>query len=100
MGGRDSVGDLRYAVPVNTRDPLFAFTAPPNSGAGFIARKHGGLVSIEPITGSAQAWLHAQVNEEASWAGDALVLEPRYFPELADAIMAAGFTFEREALPN
>jgi hypothetical protein len=31
---------------------------------------------------------------------DRLVIEMRYFPALADAIIAAGFLFERNALPS
>ena len=37
---------------------------------------------------------------EASWDGDSLIVELRYFPSIADAAIAAGLTFEREALPN
>jgi hypothetical protein len=29
-----------------------------------------------------------------------LIVELRYFPQIADAIIAAGFLFERHALPN
>lgn len=32
--------------------------------------------------------------------GESLAVEMRYFPDLADAIIAAGFTFERDPYPN
>jgi len=44
--------------------------------------------------------LRANVLNEATWNGDSVVIEMRYFPALADAIIAAGFSFERNALPN
>ena len=55
---------------------------------------------LEPLTPVAQAWLRANVSREATWDADRLVIEMRYFPALADAIIAAGFLFERNALPN
>jgi hypothetical protein len=55
---------------------------------------------LEPLTPVAEAWLRANVSREATWNGDTLVIEMRYFPALADAIIAAGFLFERNALPN
>lgn len=73
---------------------------PPGAGASFSATRHAGLARIEPLTSAAEAWLHGHVGEETSWDGDALVVELRYFPEFAEAIIAAGFTFERDALPN
>jgi len=44
--------------------------------------------------------LRANVSNEATWNGDRLVIEMRYFPALADAVITAGFSFERNALPN
>lgn len=73
---------------------------PPGSGASFAATRHAGLARVEPLTVAAEDWLRGNVAEESSWDGDALVVEMRYFPDLADAIIAAGFTFERDARPN
>jgi hypothetical protein len=53
---------------------------------------------LEPLTPLAEAWLRANVSREATWNGNSLVIEMRYFPTLADAIIAAGFSFERNAL--
>ena len=79
---------------------LTAAMLPPGSGASFAATRHAGLARIEPLTVAAEAWLHEHAGDEASWNGVALVVEMRYFPGLADAIIAAGFTFERDARPN
>ncbi len=79
---------------------LSGATLPPGSGASFAATKRAGLARIEPLTAAAETWLHKHVGEETSWDGEALVVEMRYFPELADAIIAAGFSFERDALVN
>lgn len=79
---------------------LTAAMLPPGSGASFAATRHAGLARIEPMTTTAEAWLHEHVSDESSWNGDALVVEMRYFADLADAIIGAGFTFERDARVN
>lgn len=73
---------------------------PPGSGASLCATRHAGLVSVEPLTVSAEAWLNAYAGDEASWMGPCLMIEMRYWPELAEAAIAAGLTFERDAMPN
>ncbi|MDH7639231.1 hypothetical protein [Sphingomonas oryzagri] len=67
---------------------------PPGCGGSFIARRAGGYVLLEAITEEALDWLKAHVSEEASWDGDHLFIEPRYFPPLCDAIIEEGFLFE------
>lgn len=81
-------------------NPLARHRAPRAAGAAFCATREGGFAIVEPLTPRAKAWLHAHVGEEATWVGDRLAVEPRYFPPLADAIIDAGFLFERDALPN
>ena len=81
-------------------NPLARHRAPREAGAAFLATRNGGLALIEPLTPRAEAWLRGTVDEEARWIGPALAVEMRYFPPLADAIIAAGFLFERDALPN
>ena len=81
-------------------NPLLRHTAPREAGAGFLAERSGGVALVTPLIPSARAWLEAQVDEEASWLGEALAVEMRYFLPLADAIIAAGFTFEREPFAN
>lgn len=81
-------------------NPLSRHRAPVDAGAGFRATREIGLALIEPLTPSARTWLEANVGGESQWAGPALVVEMRYFPQLADAIIAAGFLFERDPFPN
>lgn len=82
------------------RDDLTRYMAPREAGAAFCATLEGGLSMIEPLTPRAVAWLRDFVSDEATWVGDRLVVEQRYFPGLVDAIIDAGFLFERDALPN
>jgi len=80
--------------------PLFKHTVAPGQGSGFLATREARFTLLEPLTALAEAWLRGNVSNEATWNGDRLVIEMRYFPALADAIIAAGFSFERNALPN
>lgn len=81
-------------------DDLFRHLATRESGAAFCATLEGGLSMIEPLTPRAEAWLRGFVSDEATWVGPRLVVEQRYFPGLVDAIIEAGFLFERDPLPN
>lgn len=81
-------------------DHLAAAMLPPGSGASIAATRHAGLARLEPLTEAAASWMHVVAGDEASWDGDALLVEMRYFPDLADAAIAAGLTFERDARPN
>lgn len=82
------------------RDDLRRYMVPRESGAAFWATLEGGLSMVEPLTERAEAWLRGFVSDEATWSGPRLVVEQRYFPGLVDAIINAGFLFERDALPN
>lgn len=75
-------------------------TATVETGATFRAERERGLALVTPLTLIAMVWLKANSDIEATWLGEALVVEMRYFPALADAIIAAGFLFERDPLPN
>ena len=79
---------------------LAHYTATPGQGASFVATRSAGLAVIEPLSTAAHAWLVEHAAGETSWNGDQLVVEMRYFPEIADAIMEAVFLFERGAFPN
>jgi hypothetical protein len=85
---------------MNDRDDLRSHMTTRESCAAFYATLEGGFSMIEPLTPRADAWLRAFVSEEATWSGPKLVVEQRYFPGLVDAIIDAGFMFERAALPN
>ena len=73
---------------------------PPGAGASIAATRHAGLARLEPLTERAVQWMESVTGDEASWDGDALIVEMRYFPAIADAAIAAGLTFERDALLN
>lgn len=83
-----------------TAERLRQSMLPPGSGASLCATRHAGLVSIEPLTASAEAWLNAYAGDEASWMGPCLMVEMRYWRDLADAAIEAGLTFERDAMLN
>ena len=85
---------------MTTNNPLFRSTDTIENGAAVRATKEGGLALITPLTSAVDAWLHEHVGPDASWSGDSVVVELRYFPALADALIEAGFRFERDALPN
>ena len=81
-------------------DRLARAMLPPGSGASIAATRHAGLARLEPLTEAAAVWLHDLASQDASWDGSALVVEMRYFPDVAEAAIAAGFMFERDAMPN
>ena len=70
---------------------------PAGVGADFRAHRDGGLVHLTPLNRQAQEWLVSNVDTNATWNAEALVLELRYFPLLADGILDAGFYFECDA---
>jgi hypothetical protein len=82
------------------QNDLKRYIVPPDCGAGFIAERHGGLVVLRPLTPEALQWLKEHVTPEASWLDGRLTIEPRYFPDLAEAIIEAGFLFESDIWPS
>ena len=89
----------RYAVSMTTAR-LARYTAAPGQGASFIATNRGSVALIQPLSTRADEWLRDHVTPEATWHSDELVVEMRYFGGLAEAIIEAGFLFERNAFPN
>ena len=81
-------------------DRFFQHTTTLDQGANFLATKEGHLALLTPHDADAEDWLRGHVGEEAIWLGPTLAVELNYFPALAEAIIAAGFSFERDALPN
>ena len=76
---------------------LLDATAAPGNGASFVATHEGQFARITPLTAHAAKWLQRSTGAESTWLGDTLVVEMRYFPEIAEAIIEAGFLFERNA---
>ena len=98
-GTHDSAALPRYALPMD-EDRLFQHTTTLDQGANFLATRDGYLALLTPHDTIAEDWLRRHVGEEATWLGPTLAVELNYFPALAEAIIAAGFSFERDALPN
>ena len=55
---------------------------------------------IQPLSTRADQWVRDPLEPEATWHGDELVVEMRYFGDLAEAIIEAGVRFERSVFPN
>jgi hypothetical protein len=85
---------------MKSKRDLLRATVPPESDADFLAERQQGLARIRPLNLLARAWLENHVMPDAIWDEGSLILEVRFFAELADAIIDAGFTFERDPLPN
>ncbi|MBC7505811.1 MAG: hypothetical protein H7267_08830 [Sandarakinorhabdus sp.] len=79
---------------------LFKHTIAPYQGAGFVATRDGGFAIFEPLTPKASDRLQSNVGDNATWLGESLIIEMRYFANLAGAVIAAGFLFERNTLLN
>jgi hypothetical protein len=58
------------------------------------------LARIQSLNLLARARFGNHVAPGAIWDEGSLILEARFFRDLADAIIDASFTFERDARPN
>ena len=83
-----------------TNARLAIYTAAPGQCASFIATKRGRQAAILPLSLGAESWLRTAANVAAIWNGDELVVDMHDFPDLADAVIEAGFLFDRSAFPN
>ena len=79
---------------------LARYTAAPGQCASFIATNRDGRFTILPLSIDAESWLRTNADDTAAWRGDELVVEMRDFFDLADAVVEAGFLFDRNAFPN
>ena len=57
----------------------------------FRIENHGSIFLFDPQNARGENHLRDNVNEEAQWFGGALVVEPRYAADLAEALQAEGF---------
>jgi hypothetical protein len=57
----------------------------------FRIENHGSIFLFDPQNAQSQNHLRNNVSEEALWFGGALVVEPRYAADLAEALHAEGF---------
>ena len=82
---------------MRTQEQLARSTLSPGAGADFIAEPHAGLVVLTPLSEHARTWLKSHVASEATWNHGSLIPEIQHFPAFADAVLDAGFLFERDA---
>lgn len=57
---------------------------------------HFSLFLVCPLSGPARRWLEENVQPDALWFGGALVVEPRYLPDLVKGMTADGLSLARE----
>jgi len=51
---------------------------------------HGSVLAFRLLTDEAREWVDANVNDEAQFFGNALVVEPRYAAHLAEGMQGDG----------
>jgi len=61
-----------------------------NDGADVFVTCEGSIFLFTPLTPRATEWICANVQPNAQWLGNALVVEHRYAAELAAAMRRAG----------
>ena len=58
----------------------------------FEVENHGTICLLRPNTTAAKAWVEAKIADDAMWYARAVVVEPRYLPDIVDGIEADGLT--------
>jgi hypothetical protein len=51
---------------------------------------HGSLWLARPLTTAGKAWIENNISDEAQWFGLALVIEPRYVPDIVEGMANDG----------
>jgi hypothetical protein len=59
--------------------------------ADFLIENHGSLFLFYPQNPTAEEHIRSNVADDALWAGDALVVEPRYAVDLAAQLSQSGW---------
>jgi hypothetical protein len=62
--------------------------------ADFTLENHGSIFLMRPRTKRAAAWLTDTAPDDAQFFADALAIEPRYVPNVAEAARADGFSIQ------
>lgn len=55
-----------------------------------LVANHGSIALVRPVTDAAERWLDDHVDPDAPTFGRAIVVEPRYLPDLIAGMTAAG----------
>ena len=58
----------------------------------FIIQNEGSILLFRPLTDAAREWIEEHLQEDATWFGEALVVQHRYASDLAMGMLAAGLT--------
>jgi hypothetical protein len=58
----------------------------------FDVQNHGSIILLYPDTEAARQWVASFLPEEALTFGDAVVIEPRYFEDIRQGIIADGLS--------
>jgi hypothetical protein len=56
----------------------------------FAVQNHGSIFLFQPLTPVAQEWIDEHISDDASYFGDALVVEHRYVESIARHAIADG----------
>jgi hypothetical protein len=60
--------------------------------ADFTIQNEGTILLFRPLTDACRQWLEKNVQNDAHWFGEALVVEHRFAGNLAVGLIEAGFT--------
>lgn len=59
-----------------------------------VVENHGTLFLFRPVSDQGKQWIEANVQDDAQYMGDALVVEHRYARDLAAGMQAEGLVLE------
>lgn len=59
----------------------------------FLAENHGSVILLQPLSAAANRWADEHLSHAMRYAG-AVVIEPRYFPDIVDGIWADSLTVD------
>jgi hypothetical protein len=54
--------------------------------------RHCSIDLLTPLTAEAQAWIDANIPDDALWFGGALAVEPRYIVDIVRGMIAGGLS--------
>lgn len=60
--------------------------------ADFCLWDHGTICLLSPLSEAAQGWIDEFIPEDSLMFGNAIVIEPRYAPEIVHGIVSDGLT--------
>jgi hypothetical protein len=92
--GIDSQGNVivpaASAAVAKPLDELIPGFLEPNQQPQFQIENHGSITLFRPLNDAGREWLKCTAPEDARFMGSAMVVEPRYVGDVADAILSDG----------